>query len=591
MVKPFTVQSVHFDNKLFNCAKARKFLTEHDYKPIKRVDKSAPNQLRYRITEPIDGANYVTKEISDGIQLILMKDKKDKLKTKKKLNEEEKTIIQSIDFDKKQFTLDKARKYLKAHNYKAIKRVYKTDDFLRYTLSEPLNNFDYHYSTKNIVGGVMHLFTKFRTKKGDPIRLSKEEDKKLKKLVVEDKKDANMNSIEFDRMKFTKEEADDLLKKYEIYPYGKGKLNLKEKIVYEIRGTGLGAPDIVEINIADGIDVLLNKPSAIDEKHRIERDHKNAVVRNKAKAKVNEAKVSKVKQKPDAKHNKRTDLICKMTELTSRTTKLLMKYDEAIETNKNDEAEKFKKEYNKNVDELDNLKLEFKNLTPTTLIKKTKPKQTKVKVKKTKVKDTYTNQSVIFDTHKFNTKQANDYLKINHYKPLWGLPNKSQIKSTTDYLVYKLQLERDGAVYKQKKVDDGVKLNLMKTKNLKKPPSSEQRSKLFMKMTLLTSIVNKLQKKYKQAIKRKEIDRANKLKAKHNKKIDKLNDIKSKLQKMTLLIKKNKLEIEYEKQIIKYEKAARKEDRKKYMKVAAKIKDIEKEIHLIEDELAKKIKR
>ena len=50
------------------------------------------------------------------------------------------TKIQAILFEKDKFTTDKARKFLKKHNYKQIKRVDKTTNFLRYRIRKPKKN-------------------------------------------------------------------------------------------------------------------------------------------------------------------------------------------------------------------------------------------------------------------------------------------------------------------------------------------------------------------------------------------------------------------------------------------------------------------
>lgn len=63
------VQAVIFNNKKWDVNTARKWLKEHDYKPIKHVDKTE-NYLRYRIREPTF-ANYVLKPLGNsGIRLI-----------------------------------------------------------------------------------------------------------------------------------------------------------------------------------------------------------------------------------------------------------------------------------------------------------------------------------------------------------------------------------------------------------------------------------------------------------------------------------------------------------------------------------------
>lgn len=63
------VQAILFDRKYFTATKARKWLKEHDYKPIKRVDRTK-NFLRYRIRSPFD--NFYTKKIkNDTIHLVI----------------------------------------------------------------------------------------------------------------------------------------------------------------------------------------------------------------------------------------------------------------------------------------------------------------------------------------------------------------------------------------------------------------------------------------------------------------------------------------------------------------------------------------
>lgn len=63
------IHSIIFDNKLFSTTEARKWLTEHDYQPIKRVDKTI-NYLRYRIRDPKLFKSFVTKEVTPGIKFV-----------------------------------------------------------------------------------------------------------------------------------------------------------------------------------------------------------------------------------------------------------------------------------------------------------------------------------------------------------------------------------------------------------------------------------------------------------------------------------------------------------------------------------------
>ena len=45
--------------------------------------------------------------------------------------------IQSILFKKKSWTPKKAEAWLKKHNYKPLKKVHKTENYLRYRISKP----------------------------------------------------------------------------------------------------------------------------------------------------------------------------------------------------------------------------------------------------------------------------------------------------------------------------------------------------------------------------------------------------------------------------------------------------------------------
>ena len=50
------------------------------------------------------------------------------------------TKIQSIIFEKKEFTTTQAREWLKKHSYKPIKRVDITENYLRYRITPPKKN-------------------------------------------------------------------------------------------------------------------------------------------------------------------------------------------------------------------------------------------------------------------------------------------------------------------------------------------------------------------------------------------------------------------------------------------------------------------
>lgn len=45
--------------------------------------------------------------------------------------------VQAILFKKKYYSTKRARKWLKDNNFRAIKRVHKTNEFLRYRLRKP----------------------------------------------------------------------------------------------------------------------------------------------------------------------------------------------------------------------------------------------------------------------------------------------------------------------------------------------------------------------------------------------------------------------------------------------------------------------
>lgn len=69
-----TVQAVIFSKKDWSTEDARKWLFEHDYRPIKRVDKTK-NFLRYRLKDPKQFKTFRTRPLKtkDGrrFQLVL----------------------------------------------------------------------------------------------------------------------------------------------------------------------------------------------------------------------------------------------------------------------------------------------------------------------------------------------------------------------------------------------------------------------------------------------------------------------------------------------------------------------------------------
>jgi arsenate reductase-like glutaredoxin family protein len=64
--------------------------------------------------------------------------------------------IQAILFNINSWDTKKAREWLKKHGYNPIKRVHKTQQFLRYRLIEPTSNVKYR--VKEIGQGIKYIF-------------------------------------------------------------------------------------------------------------------------------------------------------------------------------------------------------------------------------------------------------------------------------------------------------------------------------------------------------------------------------------------------------------------------------------------------
>ena len=64
------VQAVIFDINKYNTKEARKWLKDNNYNPKKRVHKTE-NYLRYRIEEPEQYKRLRTKDLKNGVKLIL----------------------------------------------------------------------------------------------------------------------------------------------------------------------------------------------------------------------------------------------------------------------------------------------------------------------------------------------------------------------------------------------------------------------------------------------------------------------------------------------------------------------------------------
>ena len=56
--------------------------------------------------------------------------------------------VQSVRFDRRYWTTAEARTWLKKHDFKALKRVHKTDKMLRYRIKDP--ELFKSFTTKNV---------------------------------------------------------------------------------------------------------------------------------------------------------------------------------------------------------------------------------------------------------------------------------------------------------------------------------------------------------------------------------------------------------------------------------------------------------
>ena len=50
---------------------ARRWLREHNFHPIKAVDRRVKGQLRYRLQEPTKFHRFITKSLKGGINLVI----------------------------------------------------------------------------------------------------------------------------------------------------------------------------------------------------------------------------------------------------------------------------------------------------------------------------------------------------------------------------------------------------------------------------------------------------------------------------------------------------------------------------------------
>lgn len=66
------IQAVLFNNHVWTPTTARKWLIQHNIKPLKAVHKTK-NELRYRINEPYLYSRFFSKKLPDDIILVLGK--------------------------------------------------------------------------------------------------------------------------------------------------------------------------------------------------------------------------------------------------------------------------------------------------------------------------------------------------------------------------------------------------------------------------------------------------------------------------------------------------------------------------------------
>lgn len=93
------VQSILFDKDKWTKRRAVAWLKKHDYTGLDVDEKE--NTLRYRQVEPDDKNKYITKDIGNGIQLVIMYPHKNK--PSKRSNMKDKTVIRALGKLQKQF--------------------------------------------------------------------------------------------------------------------------------------------------------------------------------------------------------------------------------------------------------------------------------------------------------------------------------------------------------------------------------------------------------------------------------------------------------------------------------------------------------
>jgi hypothetical protein len=66
----FEIQSVIFDNSLYNVGMARLWLKRNNIKPMKLPDKTA-KYYRFRIEDPVKFKSFITQDVSTGVKVII----------------------------------------------------------------------------------------------------------------------------------------------------------------------------------------------------------------------------------------------------------------------------------------------------------------------------------------------------------------------------------------------------------------------------------------------------------------------------------------------------------------------------------------
>lgn len=63
-----SLQTILFDNKIWNVRMAKKWLKEHEFR--NNTYRKTTNEIRFMQINPIEGASYYSKKLKDGIILV-----------------------------------------------------------------------------------------------------------------------------------------------------------------------------------------------------------------------------------------------------------------------------------------------------------------------------------------------------------------------------------------------------------------------------------------------------------------------------------------------------------------------------------------